>query len=528
MTSRVRLALAVCFALIQSAAAQSGRVSVVDVTGKEARHTAHRLRISIQQLHNARAALEEATELARRSDAPVDRVGGLGWLWSQYHRGAAVAKIELVLVSVRTRAQEAVEPTDYTKATAAAQQLLAPLAELDPDRALELVQGWPLGPGEVAAAEQARRDLEASFRRDRGRQIAYRDPEQALAVVDQGSRAEGARYPALARLAADRYRAGRKDEALRLADQALADFERRQPGAGTYAETMFIQDLAQVDPDRALAAFESLARVDPTRASGPQMALRAGGRTVVLTPAESTQLNALQMLHNRPELRMRALGNIPSLKAKLDEAGGIDQVLNPDPSTGIEPIYLMNQVSSDGSIPAPPAGGKLWAELRPKALRDPGGFEQVLSEKRLDANALLDLAQRASNEAPEIASLALRQAGDALPRVQPLEKRLSTLRMLVVIARRIEGEVDPALWTEAFRWTAEYREEERAKFDERAVTAAPPPAMMGMTRAEMFEATLLGDYARADFEAAMSRTRRLPTPARLSALTTIAQSMRQF
>ena len=526
MASRVRLVLAVCFALSQSAVAQSGRVSVVDPTAKEAKRTAHRLRMPLDQLQHARAALEEATELARRSDAPLERIGALGFPWVQYHRGAAVAKLELVLASLRTRAQEAVGREEYTQASAAAQQLLTALAELDADRALELIQGWPAGPGDAASADQARHKMEAFFRQNRARQLAYRDPEQALAVVDQAGRSEGARYPALARLAADRFRAGRKDEALRLADQALADFQRRPSTAGAYPEMMFIENLAQVDSDRALAAFESLAHVDPARAAGPQRALRAAGRTVVLTPAESTQVNALQMLYNHPELRVRALGSMPWLKAKIDEIGGIDRVLNPDPATGVEPIYLMGAVGPDGLAPDPPAGGKLWFELRAKALRNPSGFEQLLSEKPLDANALIDLAQRANNEAPELASIALRHAGEAVRRVEPLEKRLSTHRMLVMAALRIEGEVDPALWVEGFRWTDEFREEERAKLAERR--DAPSRVVIGMSRPEMVEASLLGEYARADFEAAMSRVRRLPVPERLSALITIAQAMRQF
>src|SRR5262249_23727416 len=132
---------------------------------------------------------------------------------------------------------------------------------------------------------------------------------------------------------------------------------------------------------------------------------------------------------------------------------------------------------------------------------------------------------RANLEAPEIASSALRRAGEGLRRIEPLEKRLRSLRFLVTVAQRLEGEVDATLWPDAFRWTAEFREEERQRL---GGTGGKTVASLGMSPAEIAETSLLGEYARDDFEDAMSRARRLPAPERLSALIMIALALRQF
>jgi hypothetical protein len=522
-------------AAVPAALTQSGRVEVADSGAKELKRTAHRLRMPVENLRKARAVLEEATELARRPEIPMQSAAMLGFMWVQYQRSAAPAKLELLLAGPRRRAQEADDLAAYKAAITAAQPTLAQLAEVDAERATELASQWPAPPRAAGPeGEEARRGMEATFRRMSAERLGYRDPEQAMTLLEGGGATEGTQFMVLAQLAGERYRDGRKDEALKLADRALADFERRAPGRNTFDYGTFIDNLARIDTGRALAAFEVLARSDagpPLGGDGtpwnvmPQ--LRTGAETIPLTWGEATLITALQRIRTRPELSMRAIATIPSLQAKVEKAGGVDALLGFDPSTGMAGsavTYASPESAAQQFDPS--AANRLWLELRSRPAKDSSLVEKILSEKGTDPMALLMLAQRASIEDPSLAALALAKATPLVMRQEPMERRASSFRMLLSASRMLEGEVDPGLFVQGFRFVQEMRASERDT-PETAEQERRRRAM-GLTGADMFEAWLLGEYARVDFEAALGLIRRLPDPTRLFALVQIAQTLRMF
>ena len=85
---------------------KGGRVEVLKP--QDLKRTAHRLRISVERLANARAALREATDLALRLDPPVlSDYGSLARLWNQLDRKSARERIGLMVAQLSRNAQAA-------------------------------------------------------------------------------------------------------------------------------------------------------------------------------------------------------------------------------------------------------------------------------------------------------------------------------------------------------------------------------------------------------------------------------------
>src|SRR5688572_11904152 len=117
------------------------RPIVVDSREKELKRTAYRLRIPVEQLRNARRALEEATETAERlQPSPPNEVSSLGRLWLYTNRSAALARLESLGAKLHDRAEQSTESAVYHSATSAAWSLLWAVVELDAGRAIDFLR----------------------------------------------------------------------------------------------------------------------------------------------------------------------------------------------------------------------------------------------------------------------------------------------------------------------------------------------------------------------------------------------------
>jgi hypothetical protein len=484
---------------------EAPKVVIVDTAAKELKRAAARLRIPAAQLRKARTALEEASAVAGQIEAPSpSSFGQLARLWIDLDRPKASAKLDALAVALRRRAEEAEDPSLHVRCTAAAQQILPALGQVDPERAVALARSWPAPRAESYGPDGA--PLKAGLRRQLEEQLAYRDPDRALALLDDVGSAS---YTTRGRIAAQLYRSGRKDEALRLADGVTADFAKRDFDAGRLNDfQIFTASLAEIDPDRTLAAFQLLGRAGT---GGPVSITRVGDQSLPLTRFEQAQLAVLHYLQSRPELALKAVGvSSPELKAKLDAAGGIDRALATSynvPSTGVQIIQPGMGLTITGTASADPA---LIAELRGKALKDPAYVRQVLARKAHDPETLMVLAQRVNQDDPELASLALERAAVLLPETQPADKRARQIQMFLGVGRQIEGEVDPAVFKQGFLAVDELRE---------AGSASP-------SFADTLEVALVAAYARVDFDAALGFARTLSDTQRLAALIQIAETLR--
>jgi hypothetical protein len=367
--------------------------------------------------------------------------------------------------------------------------------------------------------------------------LSYMDPERA-ALASRGGGPEGSLgYLALGSQAATRSRAGQQDEALRLVDQALAEFERDPALPNPTDLMMFLQSLGQVDTGRAVRVFGTLARSEAVEAGSYQgipitlpSVLRSGETSVALTPAEAVALTTLHSLRMWPELSVRGLAAFPGLKAKVDALGGLDAFLGASPMGGprAPKMELVHETASvNESAGSWRDGLRLYTELGGKTSpRDLDAVEALLADK--EPRALVALAQRANWENPDLASLALRKATERVFRVEPLEKRVEVVVLLVSATRMIEGDIDADLIARALKAVEELRDEGRAEPDASTDPGARFRQQLGMTSVDLSEAVLLGHYARVDFETAMLHVRRLPEGRRLGVLVQIASFLGMY
>ncbi len=135
--------------------AQEGKVIIVKSGSKELKRTAHHFQITVEQLKNARSTLEDATDLAHRlKTTPVSQLGDLAQEWTAINRPRAAAAIGRLVEEVRADALKADEFETYQKCAAAAKALLSSLAQVDFERALQLIRQWPKPPASSGEAGQ--------------------------------------------------------------------------------------------------------------------------------------------------------------------------------------------------------------------------------------------------------------------------------------------------------------------------------------------------------------------------------------
>jgi len=180
----------------------------------------------------------------------------------------------------------------------------------------------------------------------------------------------------------------------------------------------------------------------------------------------------------------------------------------------------------------PPAGadrdpvGSLYAELRGKADKDPGSVRaklEAVASNPDQVDALVNLAQRAYYEDPELSPIALEVATAQLSRVEPIQRRAGTLQNLMNAYRMCEGEVDQGLLSNGFIIADELRRDD----EKRNPDAANRRQQYG-TQADLLEAVLVSEYARDNYDAAMRFLKSKPDDnVKVMIMMRVVQSLRQ-
>jgi hypothetical protein len=492
-------------------------VVLVNTDSRELKRTAHRLHIPVERLKNARQALQEATAIAGRA-RPIEQhhFYQIGELWIQFHRGKAEATIRSIFSELRSAALEADSP-EYAIATNAAQGLLSSLARLDPELPLQLASTWPQPPASTARDEQNQISLEQQVRRNTLHQLVHSNPQAALNLLS--SEAESGQDACALRgsIAVQMIDAGRTEEGMKLLDQALQDLTAADaiPARNWGYFSNFLQEVSRVAPDRFLEAYRILAHSPalPPASHDHGLTMTIAGGQIALDPNESIAFNALQGISQRPELMMKALDTMPGLKSKMEQAGGIDKALHGESGFRYQP--------SDGSATTPESAHqanpvKLYAELRGKALKNAPLVRSRLNNeisKTRDAEWLLHLAQMSNWEDPDLAGIALDVARPLIARIEPMQRRVSMLQSLIQTTRQCEGEVDPGLIKEGFVLADELRRSE----EDGSIGSRVP--------ADYFEAFLISELSRDDFDSAIKYVRSMPDESmQLTALLQIIQA----
>ncbi len=506
--------------LLAPALAQEGKVIVEQSGSKELKRTAHRLHIPQEQLKNARSVLQEAMELARRLDpVPASSLQQIGDSWVQLNRSQAPGAIESLYALVRISAAKASDLQNYQQCIFAAQGLMTSFAELDPEKALQLIRQWPNPPASLG--EEAARlhdQFESQFQTQIAQRLAWRDPKAALQMLPPLNASGAPDYGVRGQVAMQFAQTGQGEDATKIADQVIADFQQRTPDArGVQEFAGFLQSFSRLDPDRFQDAFglllPALANQQPG-AAGYMTVFQSGSQRLELTPAESSEMNILRNLQGRPQLALKTLDMVPDLKAKLDRIGGLDNFLSPNASIGPAGVsYVSSAGTRIGSSPPPPPSGRdpstsLYDELRGKSRKNPGMVKARLAEVASDPaqlDTVLNVAQRASYEDPDLSSMALEEAGKHFEQVEPVQRRAGFLQNLVGAYRQIEGEVDQSLLRNGFIIADKLRQEEEKTNPD----AANRKNGFG-TQADQLEAALVSEYARDNFDAALRFLRAKP------------------
>jgi hypothetical protein len=468
------------------------------------RRTADRLRISVERLRHARSALAEATELFLRTDPiPDASAGPLASEWLRLNPGIARERVEAMVGALGRAAESSVDARAYARFTSSARTLLVRLADLDAVRAADLLRSWPApgaALGESAAA--ARANLEMTFREQT---MMHSGAAQAAppATPEPVAASRRPSYSARAQVAEQWKAAGRTEEASRLIAESIADFENRKPDPQLVNDFgTFIQHIVR-QPDLALDAVQALARVARAAPTDHGFAgeIGVGDQRVAVTGFEGNLFRVLKNVYRQPELAAKMLALFPELKAKLATVGGLDNLLDPDESTGGWVTVKYNGGGGGWGVGRLPFPGKgLAGELRGKALSNPSTARERLREEfatpdRLEA--LLEFALHAGDQDADLGSIALEVARDLVRRV-PLERRGAAFIRLAETWRQLEGSVEADLIREGFDLAAELRQ------------TSPSPTGSGQS----LEDFLVAFSALDDYDSAARRIRLLPDGAR--------------
>ncbi len=523
---------------LAAVAARAGDFSATDRSSKELKVTAHRIRVSVERLKNIRSALQQATDLAKQMDPlPAQRMGYIGQLWSQLNRTKAVETIESLLEDVRRAAESAKDTNGYIQSCTAFSSLLQPLMELDREKAAQQAESWPNVPPDLGAgSEKLRKEQMDQFQRNLLQRLTYEDPLKAAKLYAELSSSMGADYSFKAQLAQQLAVSGQKDQAFKILDDVIADYQKQGPDQARFQDyTGFLLQVANIDPDRYMAGLAAISgdMSRPVSEADGAWTMRMGDRSLALSNAEYRVLEIVRSgFYGRPGLVMKTLDAFPDLKAKLDSFGGIDNIMNPSLASGSSVSFTAKNASAGGVGDSTLSLGFLLnstdktsaflREVKSKSVKTPAEMRQKIEDSfnhPEDIDQLINLASRASNEEPDAVVPALEAAKSLVQRIQPLERRSQALQNLARAYRECEGEVDTDLLQDGFVLVDQLRQEE---------TEGTYTYAAGNSPADQLEQFLVSEYASDHFEEGVRYIWAMDDDAsKLAALLRVVETLRQ-
>jgi hypothetical protein len=522
--------------LLSHCLAQDIKVILVDVKSKELKRTAHRMRIPVEQLRNARQTLQEATDLALKLEpVPVEQYSSLGQSWTQLNPGKAKTQIEQLIEGLRRLAQKPPDAQTYQRATSAAVALVNQAGGQDQQKVLQTIQSWPAPPDSLGeSARNFRALMQTQAQASSLARLSYSDPEKALSMLPKTAEVGTYNYAVRGQIAQGLMNNGKQDQAYRLIDETMADFAQRSqdPRASAEYENFLRTVMSSVDSDRAFTIFQQmLAPLLSQAPPGCTGSLKIGEKSVPLSCAESKAVSILRSYPSRPGLTLRILESVPGLYAKIDSVGGIDALFSPMRPSGSQAVsftYGTNGPSFRGGVggtvssssyaaPGNSAGidtNSLYQELRGKAESNPSYVRGRIRESTRepgDSDVLINLASRAAFEDADLAEIALKLAEEILPGLDPLTKRANYLQSIIRTYRQVDGEVEPEILRGGFVLADQMRQEEKEKNTSNGLTVTRNGlySMNGST-ADQLESFLIAELARDSFDKAIQYTRSLP------------------
>lgn len=497
-------------------------------------------RPSAEQIKNAHQALSEATSLAQYSPDP-SIIAELLQGWVRLDPGKAPGVFDTLYSRLRAQAQTASDLPTYQRCTVSVQALLSSYASVDPGRIADLIHQWPEPPASFGEpARQWYEQASARLKRLIAPDLAREHPQQAVNLArepapSRGRGPSGMEYVTNGRIILKMSLGGQKEEALKLADQTMADFAKEEPDAQTIRSySSFLNQLSRIDADRYVRALNLLLpALDKQGNASSGGVLAVGDRSVALTWSEAVIVDLGRNLMGGPDLALTTLSVLPGLKPKLDSVDFIKTVVTSKPKVAYNLTYSLDGRSiGGGGIPGSPGPtALLYQNLRGQSKTNPAFVRQKLSEAAKtpeDMNVLIGVATQARMQDPDLASMALDAATQLVKQIEPPRNRAVSLQNLMLAYRRIEGKASADLVQEGFRLLSRLGTEEKSQKVTPVVVhmGGGNFTSIGSTSTQL-EASLVAELALYDYEKAMSYVRTIPENQRLVALVRIVQALSQ-
>jgi hypothetical protein len=520
-------------------------------TSKELKRSAQQLRLPVEQLKNARQALQEATELAKRNRPfPFSKIQSLMGSWRRLNRSKAAEVTDSFVRYLRAEAANAKDSNTYQQATSTAISLIRSNGVADDEKLLEAIQSWPDPPASLnGAADKYKSDLEEGIRKSALSKLARTEPEKAGTLLAQADSSE--RYYTLSeQIVRGFINEGKKAEAIAMVDQVISHFNQQSsdPQALQAYQSFALSTVRNIGVDRMDAVMAPLITQIANQAPSANCTrgtMKAEDLSVDLTCAEYGILNLVRGFPSLPGLVYSTLNSFPSLKYKLDQVGGIDAVytrsnvqISTKTANGVSnpspPKSVSSRTNSLSSKPKNANVSELIKELKEKAKSNPDYVRARLRDIAIDTQAvetLIRLASSAAYDAPELGSLALEIARPLVFQVESLQKRASILRDLISATRKVDTEVDAEILRQGYILADQLREgseiSDRPASDSgnRSLRIRPSGSISAADNLEVF---LITELSKDDFTKAIHYVRSLENETlKLSCLSQMAQVLGQ-
>jgi hypothetical protein len=522
-------------------AQQQPGIVVVNASSRELKRTAHRVRIPVEQLKNARQALKEATDLVKKIDPyPIQQLVNLTQIYAQLDRSKLKAVIESFIHDLRSEAANATTLQRYQLATSAAFALMRTDSDADYDKMLQLIRNWP--DPKIAASDTLksfRESMESQAKSQALNQLANTDPEKAMALLPQPGDSGAYPYAAAGQVAMGLMNSGKKDAAFRLADQIISGFDPNTANAQAIQNYQsFVQTFGRnLDSGRANAAVGSLVTALKNQGQSDgcsRMTLKSGDASVELTCAESRILDIARSAILKPAFTLQTLDSMPGLKSKLDGIGGIDALYSGNQVTTTYTSGVsgsgggISRIVSSGSAGSTGNPSNLYQELKGK---DAATIKSRLKDTSIET--MISMAMNAANQDPDFSAIVLEVAEQLLPQVEPLQSRASVLRNLMQAYRQVEGESDPAMLKSGFIIADQLKQEYSEKMEAAGKFSVMDgsgrinmPVISLVTPGDQLEAFLVAELSKDSYESAIRYVRSMENNTlKLQCLLQIAQAL---
>jgi hypothetical protein len=486
------------------------KITGSDSEVKELRITAHRLHIPVEQLKNARQALQEATDLSMnsmRDDYSIPRA--LYSCWRQMNPSRADEIADEFIRTLRSEAVRTTEPLAYQEITGSAVGFMTLITNYDFEKMQPFIRSWPGPSAGTTIPPDFMKNLESRMTEDTLGRLANSDPQKALTLLSGDPKKY--KYSYSWQIAQGFMNAGKKEDADRLIDQSIKHFAQNPADRDNIREYKnFLWSASPVlDTAPADAAIKALiANMSKKEYSiGCNGIFKVYGASINLTCIESEVLDILRRLSSRPELVSRTLDSFSSLKRKLAGFGGIDIIYQ----YGSKSALTITRYGSTETVfqprepDVPEDSEKLLKELSGQAQSNPEYVKRRLKEaaKKSGIDILVRMAWTNIVGGAELAEMALETARQLNSEESSLQDRADFA--IIQAYRQLEGTVDHELFKNGFLLVDQLKKEESKPKPAQSLEIRMGPCLF--TKAECLESLLVQDLSKDLFEEAMAHVR---------------------